>query len=140
MKTRKHKLEYKEDFDFLLLGLASNENDYRLIWRINNVFNYSFERSDNLRVVISNSEEMEFSHYTYDDENTFLYYRIMSNKCDKGVLIEELKNIDYLLIIQGDFSESFVTGFVSKMKKIENIHGVFRISPANLKNKERLLI
>jgi hypothetical protein len=141
LKTKKHKLEYTEDFNFLLLGLSSNENDYRLIWKINNSFNFNFERGDNHSVISNNGEaELEFSNYTYDDQDSFLFYRLLANKTDKGVLIEELKNIDYLLIVQGEFSESFVTGLISNLKKTENIHGVFRIPPANLKNRERLLL
>jgi hypothetical protein len=137
---KKHKLEYTEKFDFLLLGLVSTENDYRLIWTINNALNFAFEKTDN-HVVLGKDDkaELEFSYYTFDNEDTFLYYRLLSNRTESGILMEELKNIDYLLIIQGDISESYIKGLISDLKNVEQIQGVFRISPGSLKNRERLI-
>ena len=140
MAIKRHKLGYTEDFDFLLLGLASTENDYRLIWKINKTFNFSFGKAGNHNITAKKEEnELEFSHYTYDDEDTFIFYRLLANKSDQGVLLEELKNIDYLLIITGEFSDTFVANMIAKLKNIEHIQGVFRILPASLKNRERLL-
>jgi hypothetical protein len=140
LAIRKHKLGYTEDFDFLLLGLASTENDYRLIWKINQTFNFTFERCENHKVLSKDGEkELGFSHYTFNDENTLLFYRLLSNKTEKGVLLEELKNIDYLLIVHGEFQDSFITGLIANLKSVEHIQGVFHISPASLKSRERLL-
>lgn len=140
MAIKRHKLGYTEDFDFLLLGIASTENDYRLIWKINKTFNFSFERAGNHKVPAKNEKnELEFSHYTFEDEDTSIFYRILANKSEKGVLLEELKNIDYLLIITGGFSETLVTSLIKKLKNTEHIQGIFRLSPASLKNRERLL-
>ena len=140
MALKRHKLGYTDNFDFLLLGLASSENDYRLIWKINKTFNFSFEKAGNHKIPAKNEvNELEFSHFTYDDEDTFIFYRFLANKSDKGALLEELKNIDYLLIISGEFSDTFVANMIAKLKSIEHIQGVFRILPASLKNRERLL-
>ena len=110
------------------------------IWKINQAFNFAFERSENHKVLSKNGEkELGFSHYTFNDEDTFLFYRLLSNKTDKGVLLEELKNIDYLFIVQGEFQESFVTGLIANLKSVEHIQGVFHISPASLKSRDRLL-
>ena len=140
MAIRKHKLGYTEEFDFLLLGLVSAENDYRLIWKFNQTFNFGFERAENHKVISKNGEaEIGFSHYTYEDENTCLLYRFLSNKTDGGILMEELKNIDYFVIVQGDFSETYITSLVTNLKSVEHIQAVFQISPASLKSRERLL-
>ena len=140
MALKRHKLGYSDTFDFLLLGLVSTENDYRLIWRINRTFNFSFAKAGNHNAHAKNDEnELEFSHYTYNDEDSFIFYRLLANKSDKGALLEEYRNIDYLLIISGEFSETFITNLITKLKNIEHIQGVFRLSPGTLKNRERLL-
>lgn len=82
---------------------------------------------------------MEFALYLYDDEDTFYLYHLISNKCEEGRLLEELKNIDFLMMLQGDFTEAFSSGFQKSLKNIESIHGVFRIDPASLKNREYLV-
>ena len=139
VKTKKHKLEYKEKFDFLLIGLTSNENDYRLAWKLNNSLKYNFEKTENHQVRLSGGVEIEFPHFIFENQETMLFYRLLGNKNERGVLLEELKNIDFLLTVQGEFDELFISGFITNLKKIDTIHGVFRISPASLKNRERLL-
>lgn len=140
MALRRHKLEYREAFDFLLFGLSSHENDYRLVWQMNQTFSFNFERINNHRIISKkNGKEIEFPMYSYDDEDTFYLYHLIVNKSDQGVLLEELKNIDYLIMIQGDFTEAFSNGFHNRLKKLELVQGVFKIDPSGLKNKENLV-
>jgi hypothetical protein len=140
LALRRHKLEYKETFDFLLFGLSSHENDYRLVWKINQTFSFNFERGKNHKIRSKKTgEEIEFAMYSYDDEDTFYLYYLIANKSEQGVLLEELKNIDYLIMIQGEFTDAFSNGFYNRLKKIENVHGVFKLDAASLKNRENLV-
>ena len=140
MTIRRHKLEYKEKFDFLLFGLSSHENDYRLAWKINQDFSLNFERGENHRLISKKTGQAhEFALYSYDDEDTFYMYYLLSNKSEQAVLLEELKNIDYLIVIQGEFTEAFSNGFQNRLKKVESVQGVFKIDPATLKNRENLV-
>lgn len=140
MAIQRHKLQYKQNFDFLLFGLASHENDYRLVWKINQAFSFNFERGNSHKLISKKTgKEQEYNLYSYDDEDTFYLYYFISNKCEDGVLIEELKNIDYLIMIQGDFTEAFANGFHNRLKKVESVQGVFKIDPSSLKNKENLV-
>jgi len=92
LAIRRHKLEYRENFDFLLFGISSHENDYRLVWKINHDFSLNFVRNDNLKVISKKTgKELEFPLYSYDDEDTFYLYHLVANKSDQGVLLEELK-------------------------------------------------
>lgn len=140
MALQRHKLAYKENYDFLLFGLSSHENDYTLVWKINQTFSFNFERAISLKIITKKAgEENEFTLYSYDDEDTFYLYHLIANKSDQGVLLEELKNIDYLIMVQGEFTEAFSNGFHNRLKKIENILGVFKIDPASLKNRDNLV-
>lgn len=140
MAIRRHKLEYRENFDFLLFGISSHENDYRLVWKINHDFSLNFVRNDNLKVISKKTgKELEFPLYSYDDEDTFYLYHLVANKSDQGVLLEELKNIDYLVMIQGEFTEAFSNGFQNRLKKTENVQGVFKIDASSLKNRDFLV-
>jgi hypothetical protein len=140
LALHRHKLAYKENFDFLLFGLSSHENDYRLVWKINQTFSFNFERGKNHRIFSKKTgQEIEFAQYSYDDEDTFYLYHLIANKSEQGVLLEELKNIDYLIMIQGEFTEAFSNGFQIRLKKIENVQGVFKIDPVGLKNRENLV-
>jgi hypothetical protein len=140
MAIKRHKLEHEENYNFLLFGISSPENDYRLAWSINQNFSLNFERAKNLVQLIGKKGQIsEFAVYLYDDDDTFYLYHLISNKSENGALLDELKNIDYLIKIQGEFTEPFANGFFNRLKTIENIQAVFRISPAGLKNRERLI-
>jgi hypothetical protein len=140
MPLKKHKLEYNESFDFLLFGISSHEADYKLVWKINKEFSLNFVREDNLKAVTRKTAgPSEYALYSYDDEDTFYLYHLISNKSEEGVLLEDLKNIDFLIRIQGDFTEAFLNGFQSRLKKTEGILGVFRLDPTALKGREFLL-
>jgi hypothetical protein len=54
--------------------------------------------------------------------------------------MEELKNIDFLLIVQGKIEDANINELVSGLKSIEHIQAVFRIDPSGLKSRERLLV
>ena len=140
MALQRHKLAYKETFDFLLFGLSSHENDYTLVWKINQEFSFNFERGKSHKIISKKAGgEIEFTLYTYDDEDTFYLYHFITNKSEQGILLEELKNIDYLIMVQGEFTDAFSNGFYNRLKKVETIQGVFKIDPASLKNRENLV-
>jgi len=110
------------------------------VWNINQTFSFNFERGNSHKLFSKKAgKELEFPLYTYDDEDTYYLYQLLSNKCEDGVLLEELKNIDYLIMIQGDFTEAFSNGFQNRLKKLECVQGVFKIDPSSLKNRENLV-
>lgn len=123
-----------------MFGLSSHENDYRLVWNINQGFSFNFERAKNHKIISKKTgAEIEFTLYSYDDEDTFYLYHLIANKSDQNFLLEELKNIDFLIMVRGEFTEAFSNGFQNRLKKIETVQGVFKIDPASLKNRENLV-
>ena len=50
MPKKIHKLNETESYDFGLIGIASPENDYRIIWTINNAMGFNFIRQDDLEI------------------------------------------------------------------------------------------
>jgi len=137
---KSHKLSFKEDFSFHLIGISSHENDYRLSWGINNQLGTSFTRADNL--VVHNpriKEDQEFSLSQYLDEETFIQYNLISNRCDDGFLLEEMTNIDFLLQVAGEVSKNDMNSLVNKLKQTDMITAAFLIDVDGLKSKKRLL-
>lgn len=123
-----------------MYGLSSHENDYRLVWNINQGFSFNFERAKSHKILSKKTRaEIEFTLYTYDDEDTFYLYHLIANKSEQNFLLEELKNIDFLIMVRGEFTEAFSNGFQNRLKKIETVQGVFKIDPASLKNRENLV-
>ena len=140
MTKKSHKLVVEDDFHFLLIGISSHENDYRISWAINTQLKMAFKRTDNLHIHNPRiSEDQEFSLYQFTDPETLLHYDLFSNRCDNGFLLEEMKNIDYFLKISGDANKNFPTQLVNKLKKIDIITTAFEINPLKLKSRKKLI-
>jgi hypothetical protein len=135
------KLQIGETNSFTLIGISSHENDYRLVWAMNNVFSFQFTRSENL--VIFNqklSTDLEFSRFIFSDEDKYLTYHLISNRCPDGFLFPEIKNLDYLLQITGEHDSKHLSIILKGLKKVGIVSAAFMIDPKQLKDVERKLI
>jgi hypothetical protein len=136
MKTKK--LRYKPEFDFDILGISSSENDYKISWLISSCLEIEFIKCDDLKMLDDKEpEEQIFSVFENIPEGHGLKLKIVSNKGNLGYLITELKNIDYFLLIQKE--ESMLNDLYAKLKSLPEIIAVFKLNPAELKSKEKLL-
>lgn len=124
---------------------------------INKTFNINLTRKK--LDIHENHKNAHFSHYEYLDETNFLSWKLINNKVkaiyeDKSLssslfqgdfnmdvnvsLFEELKDIDFILIIENILSENFVTKVLNKLQEIEGLIMV-QVSTKSLKNKENLI-
>lgn len=135
-----HKLKYAPDYDFSIYGIISDEKDYKLIWDINNSTGWSLERKDNYRCYNRKTlNEPEFPFFIYHDTDSYSIYRLISNKYNEHFLIEELRNIDYLLIIHDESGITDSSLITENLKKINSIRAVYPLNIGRLKEKEKLL-
>ncbi|HOZ30878.1 MAG TPA: IPExxxVDY family protein [Bacteroidales bacterium] len=138
MKTKK--LKYTPEFNFALVGISSSDDDYKLSWHLSEVLLKEFVRCDDLEIRDSRfSEFLFFSIYEIVDHIENENIRIVSNKAKGGFLIDELKNIDYFILIYDYENLGFIDDLINKLKAINSISAVFRLNPGNLKSREKLL-
>jgi hypothetical protein len=138
--TKKYKLDYNPEFDFLLLGIVSFERDYRLSWEINEILHLDLERVDDHIVKHKKTgSDLHFSCFIFNDENSYLNFKLLSNRSDKGALIEDVKNLDYLMVISGEYSDSFALDLKTELIKLETVQSCFILDPEKIKNSEIVL-
>jgi hypothetical protein len=139
-KKRIVRLQISETNSYALIGISSHENDYRLVWAMNNTFSFQFNRIENL--VIFNQKlntDLEFSRFIYIDEDKYLSYNLISNRCPDGFLFPEIKNLDYLLQITGEMDSKHLATILKELKKVGIISATFMIDPKQLKDADRKL-
>lgn len=131
------KLNIKPEFDFLVFGIVTSEPNYRLSWLINQSLNIALKETPPVKLYHQKRQVVQqfgrFSYLTNLDE----LYQLIQNKSEQGFLLEEYKQVDFLLKIEG-LSEDGKT-ILSKIKAIKNISLVFEIKPGQLKSKNRLI-
>jgi len=131
---KKLKLRISDDIPFKLIGISSHENDYRLVWAINNTLGYQFVRTGSLTVHRpALNADLSFNRYTYTDEDKYLTFHLISNSCAEGFLFHGLKNLDYLLQVNGVTNNLEMTELIRELKSVEVISACFLLDPAKIK-------
>ncbi len=137
---KKIKLDYSPEYDFIVIAILSFEKDYKLVWDINNSLAFDFLRTDDYKAYNKKRQtEQEFSTFIFHDEKEYVDYQIITNKSDQGYLLEELKNIDFLMLIKGDFEDGYDKIFQSKLQNLQSVQSAFILDVTKIKAKERLM-
>ncbi|MBN2776597.1 MAG: IPExxxVDY family protein [Bacteroidales bacterium] len=138
MKTKK--LKYKPQFNFKLIGISSAEEDYKISWRLSKILKSEFVKSESLQIIDPRfTEYLVFSVFEIEDKYKFPDIKLVANKGMEGFLIEELKNIDYFIIVNSDEETHIDEIIMTNLKKEDGITAVFSLEPEKLKSKEKLL-
>ena len=139
MNSKKHKLSVAFDEDYCLLGIVSDEPDYKLCWLINQQLGTSFTKGDDLVVFNSKmNQQQEISLFTYYDENKMVTYRLISNRLSSGYFLSDLKNIDYVLHIQGDVIANEIDELIGRIIKTDGIRMCVPVDVQKIRERERL--
>jgi hypothetical protein len=141
MAVKRHKLELAMEEDFCLLGVVADEPDYKLCWMINQALDMNFEKQEDLQLYHrKRNEEQVFSLFSYYDPDAMTAYRIIRNKSENGYFLDEMKNIDYLIHIQGEIHADRISDFMQSVNSLKPVRMCVPSDLSRIKNKERLFI
>lgn len=141
MAVKRHKLEMAIEEDFCLLGVATDLPDYKLCWLINHTLGTRFDRMEDLELYNRKlGRDQLFSLFEHHDEKALLTYRIIKNREQEGYFLDELKNLDYLVHIQGEVAAEPVAAFIQATASIREIRMCVPVELKKIRNKERLFL
>lgn len=141
MALKKHKLKVAIDEDFALLGVVSDQPDYKLCLLINRAHGFDLRKQDDLVLYHRKlDQDQKFSLFEYTDEESLLSYRVITNRRDEGFFLDELKNLDYLVHIQGEITEDHIASFFLKTAAMPDVRMCVPVDLNKIRNKERLLL
>lgn len=133
-------LRWEPEYDFEILSIITSASDYRLCWYLNQCLHFDLEFYEALEIYLpSKKKTFLFDRFRYYDEINKLEYYLITNQSEGGMLLSELKNVDYILKIQGGIAHDMKTEIWAAIKKIPIIEAVFDTPVFELKNKNRLL-
>lgn len=134
------KLDVSPDPNFALIGISSHENDYRLVWAINNKLKFNFIRTDNLVLRLPRTaDDLEFGRFRYMDEERLLTFYLVSNRCPDGFLFPEIRNMDFLIQVLGEMDSMSFKELVRSLKGIDIISGAYVIDHRSLRGINRIV-
>ncbi len=128
--------------DTALIGIVSALPSYRFCGMINDCFDLKLCRDGDFDICMKTSQNIShyFALYRYDapmNSNHFSVYKLKSNK---QALLTELKQLDYLFMIQGPDADEDANKYIDAMRSINDIQLAQFIQPEKLKNVDYLLI
>lgn len=131
-------LSFEENFDFFLIALSSHVKDYRICWSINQCLSIGLKKAENLELKLKN-EIIGFSLYDFYLEEEMKEYFLIGNRCPKGFLIPEKKQVDYFLIVKGPIKKAEKSHILSCLKQQSIILQAFELNTNELKSKKNLI-
>ncbi len=132
-------LDLEFDFDFSLFGVSSHVANYRIAWGMNKLFEIDLERVDDIDLSFDSNKKGSFSLYKFDDEESYTTFHLLSNRCETGYLIPELKQIDYFIQYWGPMSDKELSSFKDELREIPSVLAAILIDPMELKSRNNLL-
>lgn len=131
------KLDIFEEFHFILIGFVTTEPIYRLSWLFNQELGFNLVSFPSIELLHKKSKIIQsFTRFGEEDEDGSLI-ELIQNKSEHGLFIEEHKNIDYFLKVDG--RDLNAAGLINSLKTIKNISLIVEVQPGSLKSKDRLL-
>lgn len=134
----------QEEFfaDAALIGLVCTLPVSRLCWLLNKRFDISFTRQPDMDICLQKSPAKQhyFSIYAYNiplSETRYLLYKLKSST---EALLPELKQLDYLWMIQSSCAETEAAAFTTLLRDMPEIQLAQTITPDRLKNISHLLL
>ena len=111
---------------FTLAGISCHLKDYRLSFLLNQKLHADLKKMDDM--------PDDYSLYFYTDEECRNTYYLISNRNEEKVLFPELKQTDFLLLVEGPFKKAQLDKLLRAIRTIPNVLTSFDIQMGTLKN------
>jgi len=137
----RRKLKIDPEFDFLLIGLVTPLQDYRLAWWINKTLHKALARVED--VTINQAEGLQqtnFSRFDYPEALTHSYWHLLRNREGSAYLVPELRELDFLLLVRGEYYRPRVTSICATLRKIDAVQAVAQAEVQPLRSRNNLIL
>ncbi|MHB8260739.1 MAG: IPExxxVDY family protein [Bacteroidia bacterium] len=159
----KYVLTTEYDFNFSLLALSAHVPDYKMCIEINHLLGINLSRDIPIELSTKKiNAPLLFSCFTFQDEEEQTEYILLSNtssntvsssakaenlslfkeerKDMKFLLMPELAQADFLLMIKADNHKELMYDIQYKLKTITFVLSVQNMNPETLSSKKNLII
>lgn len=138
---KKSRLLVDYEYDFTLMAILSPMREYKLAWHINQHLHIRLVKEKDVELNFTNQPNLCISNYIFATEHSV--FRLLKNRSvgeeEQGFLLPELKQFDYLIMLQGEGDFFDKDALPAMLQKIPTVEFVKPIDVNNLKSKENLI-
>jgi hypothetical protein len=125
---------------YTMIGISCHLKDYRLSYLLNQELEFKFSRIEDLMAFLPGKKiQAEFALYYFRDEDRFNTYCLLANRSQEAVLVPELRQTDFLLLVEGEFRKAQKDPVLKAIRSIPNVLTSYEIRLAEVKNIDSLL-
>lgn len=129
------------DLDFVLIAITAPLKDYVLCHKINTRLNLDFAKIDDHEIYFNADEQpWSFSQYYFFIDQGEQEFFLISNKSSDGLLIPEMANVDFFIIIKAFIDKEDLDKIIGGLNKLPEVQVAAKINPSKLKSKENLML
>jgi hypothetical protein len=127
--------------DTAMIGIVSAMPDYRFTWLMNYKLDMNFVRKPDMDVQIQIKDQLQyFSVYQFCTPLNGCTHLIYQLKRDKESLLPEVKQLDYLWLIQCGTAEEDAALIANHLRSVNEVQLAQILSLDKLKNHNNLLV
>ena len=150
-----HSFDFEYDHDYILIGIHSALEDYRIAYFLNKNLKIQLKRH---KIDLDfSSINCSFSIFNYENKSTLSSWSLIANKhtfvtnissvsdnlfeeeTKISFLISEKKQIDYFIKISGNVNPKDLQNILSKINNTHKIITSYTLNPYELKSKDYLI-
>lgn len=124
-----------------LIGIVSSARDYQLCWQLNRDLHFNFRVNNSLEINLTkNQRAFYFSVFEFEEPTKSAAHYFYNNHCQAEFLLPELKNIDFLWLVKGDYYQlEDVKKLIEQLRQVELVQLVSLLDIREIKNKMNLI-
>jgi len=129
--------------DSALIGIGSASPAYQFCWMLNKQFDINFVREPEMDVKIPGKKDVAdtyFPVYQYVFPTGSYTYLLYNLKTNNKSLLPEVKQLDYLWMIQSSTPAKDAATFIKYLRHIPQVLLAQILEPGQLKNVDNLLL
>lgn len=154
-----YKLEITDFFssDFELIAIHTSLEDYRLAFFLNKNIGVFLEKCEESVIQKLKKQEICFSKFIYEDPENQVDWILVENKqnietitvasdlfremhtATTVCLLPELKKVDYLLKIEGEYNAEMIASVLTQIKNSYNVQTAYSVPIKQIKSKNNLI-
>ena len=124
-----------------LIGIVSSARDYQLFLQLNRDLHFNFRVNNSLEINLTkNQRAFYFSVFEFEEPTKSAAHYFYNNHCQAEFLLPELKNIDFLWLVKGDYYQlEDVKKLIEQLRQVELVQLVSLLDIREIKNKMNLI-
>jgi len=124
-----------------LIGIVSTARDYQVCWQINRHLFCDFRVNNSLEIRLTKSHRsFHFTVFEFLEPTNSVSHYLYNNHCQAEFLLPELKNIDYVWMVKGDYYQlQDVKKLIEQLRSVAVVQLVSLLDIREIKNKMNLI-